>query len=44
MKELLEKYALTIRATSTLEKEKGCVQLITTHKAKGLEWDHVYTA
>lgn len=44
MKDLLEKYALTIRATSTLEKEKGCVQLITTHKAKGLEWDHVYTA
>ncbi len=40
--ELIEKFDIRIETSHLIGNEKKAVNLITVHKAKGLEWDHVY--
>lgn len=39
---MIEKYEIRIETSHLIGNEKNAVNLITTHKAKWLEWDHVY--
>ncbi|MBP9779384.1 ATP-dependent helicase [Candidatus Gracilibacteria bacterium] len=39
---MIEKYDIRIETSHLIGNEKKAVNLITIHKAKGLEWDHVY--
>jgi DNA helicase II / ATP-dependent DNA helicase PcrA len=40
--ELIKKYDITISASHVIGDEKNSINLITVHKAKWLEWEHVY--
>lgn len=39
---MIEKYDIRIETSHLIGNEKNAVNLITIHKAKWLEWDHVY--
>ncbi len=39
---MIEKYAIRIETSHLIGNEQAAVNLITVHKAKWLEWDHVY--
>ncbi|MBC7503879.1 ATP-dependent helicase [Candidatus Gracilibacteria bacterium] len=39
---MIEKYDIRIETSHLIGNEHAAVNLITVHKAKGLEWDHVY--